>query len=121
MIIAPHRYLRHRRTGARNFVRRRNGYAISDILSFASSFTLREAGDMTGISTERVQWLMRHVVPQEPALRARIRRWALPDGLASEDLIQEVYSRFVTMESVAQIRNPKSYLFAVARSIMLMH
>jgi RNA polymerase sigma-70 factor (ECF subfamily) len=42
-------------------------------------------------------------------------------GLDPDDIIQEAYSIFAGMESVADIRAPRAYLFQVARSIVTQH
>jgi RNA polymerase sigma factor (sigma-70 family) len=76
---------------------------------------------MKPVSNERALWLARHILPHEPALRLQIGRWRLPDGLEADDVIQEAYARLAAMESVAEIRGPKNYLYQIARSIMLTH
>jgi len=70
---------------------------------------------------ERAQWLARHVLPHEPALRRHLGAWRLPVGLEAEDVVQEAYARLAGLESVADIREPGHYLFQVARSIILGH
>jgi len=70
---------------------------------------------------QRVAWLSRHILPHEPALRAQLSRWRVPDDLDDDDVIQESYARLATLEDVDAIRNPKAYFFQIARSIILMH
>lgn len=60
-------------------------------------------------------------MPHEPALRAHLARWRLTGDLDIDDVVQEAYSRFAAIESIEQIRNPRAYLFSVARTIVLMH
>lgn len=72
-------------------------------------------------SAERALWLSRNILPHEPALRAQLSRWRLPDGLDAGDVVQECYAKFAMMDAVAEIRSPKAYLFQIARSIILMH
>src|SRR5690606_11341397 len=75
---------------------------------------------MGGVSDDRAIWLARHVLPHEPALRAWLARWRLEDLLV-DDIVQETYSVLAAREAVDDIRNPRSYFFQTARSIILMH
>lgn len=75
---------------------------------------------MTRVCEERALWLARQVLPHEPALRAWLTRWRLQDLLV-DDIVQEAYAVLAARESVEDIRNPRSYLFQTARSIILMH
>ena len=70
---------------------------------------------------DRSQWLARNVIPHEPALRALLARWRLPPGLDADDIVQEVYGRLAEMASVADIRNPRTYMMGIARTTLLMH
>ena len=72
-------------------------------------------------STARAVWLSRHILPHEPALRAQLLRWRVPDGLDVDDIIQESYAKLATLDDVDAIRNPKAYFFQIARSVILMH
>lgn len=45
----------------------------------------------------------------------------LPLDLDVDDVVQEAYSKLAAMESVDAIRNPRTYLFSIARMIILMH
>jgi RNA polymerase sigma factor (sigma-70 family) len=76
---------------------------------------------LTQLCNERAQWLARHILPHEPALRAQLMRWRLPDGLDEDDVVQECYARLASLDSVAEIRTPKNYLFQAARSIIFAH
>lgn len=76
---------------------------------------------MAGVSDDRALWIARHILPHEASLRAYLGRWRLPQDLDADDVVQEAYSKFAAMESVDQLRNPRSYLFSVARTIILMH
>jgi len=73
---------------------------------------------MGQVSDERAIWLGRHVLPHEPALRAWLRHKNLVD-LDAEDVIQETYTRLVAADSVAHIRDARSYLFQVAGSVVI--
>src|SRR6185437_9749366 len=71
-------------------------------------------------SDERAIWLGRHVLPHEAALRAWLRRRRL-EGLEIDDVIQETYTRLIAAESVAHIRDAKSYAFQIAGSVVVDH
>lgn len=76
---------------------------------------------MGPVSNERAAWIGRHIVPHEFALRAQLARWRLPHDLDADDVIQEAYAKFATLDSVDDIRHPRNYLYSVARTILLMH
>jgi RNA polymerase sigma-70 factor (ECF subfamily) len=75
---------------------------------------------MTAVSDERAIWLGRHVLPHEPALRAWLQSRRI-GGLEVDDVIQETYTRFITMETVSNIQNAKSYAFQTAASVVADH
>lgn len=76
---------------------------------------------MVGVTEDRALWIARNVLPHEPALRAQIARWRLPLGLDADDVVQEAYSRFASLDSVEDIRNPRNYLYMIARNVMTSH
>ena len=73
---------------------------------------------MTGDFQRRSQWLATAVMPHEATLRSWLRGKRYP-GIDIDDVIQETYSTLAALESVDHIRNAKTYLFQVARSIVL--
>jgi RNA polymerase sigma-70 factor (ECF subfamily) len=75
---------------------------------------------MRAIDRERTRWFLRNVLPHEPALRSWLMR-RQPLGLDVDDIIQESYAILHDLESVAGIRNPRAYLFQVARSVITRH
>lgn len=75
---------------------------------------------VTRVSDERAGWLLRNVLPHEPALRAWLRRRRLA-GLDVDDVIQETYGRLVALESVDGIANPRAYTFQAAYSVLTSH
>ena len=75
---------------------------------------------MTRVSDDRAIWLARNVLPHEPALRAWLTRWRVQDLLV-DDVVQEAYAVLAARPDVADIRNPRTYFFQTARSIILMH
>lgn len=72
------------------------------------------------VSDDRAVWLARHVLPHEAALRAWVMRWRI-EGLLVDDVVQETYAVLASRASVEDIRNPRSYFFQTARSVILMH
>lgn len=72
-------------------------------------------------STSRVEWLARHILPHEPALRRWLAKRARLSvlGLSSDDIVQEAYAKLVGLESVQHITNPRGYLFQTAHSVLL--
>jgi RNA polymerase sigma factor (sigma-70 family) len=75
---------------------------------------------MNGTDRERARWLLRNVLPHEPALRGWLSRRALP-GLDPDDIIQEAYTILAELETVDAIHYPRAYLFQVARSVITRH
>jgi RNA polymerase sigma factor (sigma-70 family) len=73
-----------------------------------------------GVSDERAVWLAEHVLPFEAALRAWLSRRRVVD-LEVDDIVQETYAVLAELDSVAHIRNPRTYLYTVAHSIILRH
>jgi RNA polymerase sigma-70 factor (ECF subfamily) len=71
-------------------------------------------------SDERAIWLGRYILPHEPALRAWLENRRLGD-LDPDDIIQETYTRLIKLQSVSAIRNPKSYMFEAAKSVIYSH
>lgn len=72
---------------------------------------------MTRVSDDRALWLGRFILPHEPALRAWLSRRSI-GGLEVDDIIQEAYARLITASTVETIRNPRTYLFQVAKSVI---
>ncbi|MHA6768924.1 sigma-70 family RNA polymerase sigma factor [Sphingobium ummariense] len=72
---------------------------------------------MTRVTDDRALWLGQHILPHESALRAWLSRRRVGE-LDVDDIIQEAYARLITAPTVHDIRNPKSYLFQVARSVI---
>lgn len=72
-------------------------------------------------SEHRIAWLARNLLPLEGALRRWLQRRARLErfSLTSDDLIQEVYAKFMTIESVDHIRNPRAYIFRTAHSLLM--
>ncbi|MGN6124404.1 MAG: RNA polymerase sigma factor [Sphingomonas oligoaromativorans] len=68
---------------------------------------------------DRAQWLADCILPHERALRDWLARSAFLSGDRIDDLVQETYAVLAQRADVASIRNPRSYAFQVAKSILL--
>lgn len=73
---------------------------------------------MTLATHERAIWLARHALPHEPALRAWLSRRPLA-GLEVDDIVQETYAILAGLERVDHIHNARTYMFEVAKSVVL--
>lgn len=69
--------------------------------------------------SEIVAWVGSNVVPHEAVLRAWLRRRALPEDEIS-DIVQDAYVSIARLDSVAHIRNGRTYLFQAAKTAILM-
>ncbi|QDX26198.1 RNA polymerase sigma factor [Sphingomonas suaedae] len=69
-------------------------------------------------SHHRAQWLARFILPHEGELRAWLARRPLV-GLDIDDVVQESYAILAGLAAVDHIRNPRTYLFEVAKSVCL--
>lgn len=58
------------------------------------------------------------MLPHEAALRAWLRRRKLP-GLEVDDIVQETYAKLVALDTVAHVRNPRTYAFQIAHSVLM--
>jgi RNA polymerase sigma-70 factor (ECF subfamily) len=74
---------------------------------------------MKPVTKERAVWLGRHVFPHEAALRVWLTRRPLAGALETDDVVQETYAILASRESVEHIRDPRSYMFEVAKSVVL--
>jgi|SRR5712672_1111612 len=75
---------------------------------------------MSGVSDDRASWLAEHVLPHERGLRAWLAQRRVVD-LDVNDIVQETYAVLAELKSVNHIRNPRTYLYSVAQSIILQH
>ncbi len=69
---------------------------------------------------QRGLWLARNVLPHEPAIRACLSRLYLRD-LDIDDIVQEVYTRILSVPSPETIRYPRQYAIQAAKSIVVDH
>lgn len=65
-----------------------------------------------------VAWVATRVMPHEGAVRAWLRRRAVPpDDI--DDFIQEAYCRMASVESVERIDRPGGYFFQIVRNLLV--
>jgi RNA polymerase sigma factor (sigma-70 family) len=67
---------------------------------------------------ERGMWLARNVLPHESAIRARLRGRYMAH-LDIDDIIQEMYTRILSVPSLETIRHPRQYAIQTAKSIII--
>jgi RNA polymerase sigma factor (sigma-70 family) len=79
---------------------------------------LTGGGDMRRIDDERALWLAANVLPHEATLRSWLRSQRLINADV-EDILQETYAAVAALERVDHIRESRSYLFSVARRLMV--
>ena len=69
---------------------------------------------------ERARWLTRNVLPHEALLRAKLSAICVYD-LDIEDVIQETYTRILSVPSPESIRYPKQYALQTAKAVIIDH
>src|SRR2546422_271820 len=67
---------------------------------------------------ERARWLARNVLPHEALIRARLTGIGMY-GLDIEDIIQETYTRILSISALDSIRYPRQYAVQTARTIVI--
>lgn len=70
------------------------------------------------VSSQRAFWLGERIFPHEPELRAWLARRTL-SGVEVDDVVQETYAILAGLERVDHILNPRTYMFEVAKSVIL--
>jgi RNA polymerase sigma factor (sigma-70 family) len=73
---------------------------------------------MARVNADRVEWICSNVLPHEGALRSWLRSHQLIDADIS-DIVQETYAVLTSMERVDHIVDVRTYMFSVARHLML--
>lgn len=71
-------------------------------------------------SAEIIRWVATHVVPQESAVRATLRRLGVGPSDA-DDIIQDAYCRFAALTSVEHIDRPGAYFMQTAKNLWRDH
>jgi RNA polymerase sigma factor (sigma-70 family) len=67
----------------------------------------------------RSRWLAAQVLPHEPAMRGWLRRTTQMSDADIDDIVQETYAILARLESVDDIRDPRTYALQVAKSVFL--
>lgn len=70
---------------------------------------------MTVCPPHIIRWVSLHVVPQEPKVRAALRRQGVSDS-DIDDLIQDAYCRLATLKSVEHIERPGAYFMQIVKN-----
>jgi RNA polymerase sigma factor (sigma-70 family) len=70
------------------------------------------------VSRERAVWLGSNIFPHEAGLRRWLARHPADSELEIDDIVQETYAILASLEQVDHIRNPRTYLFEVAKSVV---
>lgn len=71
---------------------------------------------MRTASSEIIRWVALHVVPQEPQVRAALRRSGVAEA-DIDDLIQEAYCRFAAMDRIAHVDRPGAYFMQMVKNL----
>jgi RNA polymerase sigma factor (sigma-70 family) len=75
---------------------------------------------MPTVSTARARWLAANVLPLERQLRGWLER-VVSRRLEVDDLVQEIYAKLASLESVAHIAHPKAYVYQIAKHLISEH
>jgi len=67
---------------------------------------------------ERLAWFKAVILPHEGALRARLRRLT-PPGFDVDNLVAETLARAYGARDIARVTAGRSYLFAIARNLLI--
>jgi RNA polymerase sigma-70 factor (ECF subfamily) len=75
---------------------------------------------MSSDLSSRSRWLAIHVLPHEALIRSKLKDLRVYN-LDTEDVIQEVYTRMLSVPSLETIRHPKQYAIRTAKAIIIDH
>jgi len=67
---------------------------------------------------KRLDWFKTVILPHEGVLAARLRRLC-PSGFDVDNLVAESLARAYTAKGIGRIANGRSYLFAIARNLLI--
>lgn len=70
---------------------------------------------MTVCPPHIIRWVSLHVVPQEPKVRAALRRHGVAES-DIDDLIQDAYCRLATLKTVDHIDRPGAYFMQIVKN-----
>lgn len=74
---------------------------------------------MAQCRSDVIAWVGSNIVPLEGSLRAWLRRMSVSEA-EIDDVVHDAYVAIARLDSVAHIRNPKTYLFQTAKRNLLM-
>jgi RNA polymerase sigma-70 factor (ECF subfamily) len=75
---------------------------------------------MTSDLSERSRWLAINVLPHEALIRSKLHGLRVYN-LDIEDVIQETYTRMLSVASLETIRHPRQYAIRTAKAIVIDH
>ena len=75
---------------------------------------------MPTVSTARARWLAVNVLPLERQLRGWLVR-VVSRRMEVDDLVQEIYAKLASLESIAHIAHPKAYVYQIAKHLISEH
>ena len=75
---------------------------------------------MSGDLSDRSRWLAINVLPHEALIRSKLYGMRLYN-LDIEDVIQETYTRMLSVPSLETIRHPRQYAITTAKTIIIDH
>ena len=75
---------------------------------------------MSSDLSDRSRWLAINVLPHEALIRSKL-RGARVYNLDIEDVIQEAYTRMLSVPSLESIRHPRQYAIKTAKAIVIDH
>ena len=75
---------------------------------------------MSNDLSDRSRWLAINVLPHEALIRSKLKGMHVYN-LDIEDVIQETYTRLLSVPSLETIRHPKQYAVRTARAIVIDH
>mgnify|MGYP003340986255 CR=1 FL=1 len=70
--------------------------------------------------SDRSRWLAINVLPHEALIRSKLRGVRVYN-LDIEDVIQETYTRMLSVASLESIRHPRQYAIRTAKTIIIDH
>lgn len=76
------------------------------------------SGIVENRSTEQARWMVDEVLPHEADLRAWLKS-RFPSVRDTDDIIQDVFTRILSVHGSGPIVNPRAYIFVVARNLAL--
>ncbi|MCJ2185747.1 sigma-70 family RNA polymerase sigma factor [Novosphingobium beihaiensis] len=66
----------------------------------------------------KLDWFKQTILPHEAALRGRLRR-VLPHSSELDDMVSETMARAFAVEDYRRVTNGRSYLFTIARNLVI--